>query len=459
MSLDVPHALRSGLYWIQVNWRLALVIFSVLGFIIVNAPFDGPAEPVYKVIMDAGSTGTRAHVFKFNSPKFSFRSSEITEADLDLISIPLSVKIKGGLSDFSADPKLARPGLENLVSQAKAVVPRHLWPSTEVILMATAGLRLINPKQAEALLAEARSVLKKSGFKVGTVDVIDGKLEAKLMYTMTHFVLGSTGRMAIVDLGGGSVQLAYKATSDLADLNPSVAAEIASYLEKSKRSTLYLHSWLGFGLVAFRLKALEMVAAGQPHPCVPEWTPEGTEYKYGDKRASVVPRAVKSGVSPVDACLDLVRSALSSSDSSGQCRAITLAMRDASTAQCGLNGSWLGPSDPNSISEWRLFSYIFDLAAEEGMIKMGASDALLTATDFKRAAKAHCEASTNKHADKIEWWKCVDLVYVSALLTDGFKLEADFPLRVTKHLSYKGEIELEAAWPLGAAIAAIQNDL
>ena len=454
MGVDVAYAVRSGLHWIQTNWRVSLLVAFLVGFIVVNAPFGSAPDPVYKVVMDAGSTGTRAHVFQFKSPKVSLR----TEADLELIAIPMSVKIKGGLSDYALDPKKARPGLDDLVRQAKRVVPEHLWASTEVILMATAGLRLLSPSQADALLAEAKSVLNQSGFRVGTVDVIDGKLEAKLMYTMTHFVTNSgTKRMAIVDLGGGSVQLAYKAGSDIADLNPAVASEVASYLERSKKSTLYLHSWLGYGLVAFRLKALEMVAAGQPHPCVPEWTPAGTEYKYGEKRAQVVPRRPTGG-SPVDACLDLIRSALEGQDP-GQCRTITLAIADKASTQCGLNGSWLGPNEPNSIAEWRLFSYIFDLASEEGLVKSGAADALLTANDFKRAAKSHCEASTNKHADKIEWWKCVDLVYVSALLTDGFKLEADFPLRVTKHLSYKGEIELEAAWPLGAAIAAIQNEL
>jgi hypothetical protein len=65
----------------------------------------------------------------------------------------------------------------------------------------------------------------------------------------------------------------------------------------------------------------------------------------------------------------------------------------------------------------------------------------------------------NTNSDELQWWKCIDLVYVSALLTDGFKLDPNFPLKVTKHLSYKGEIELEAAWPLGAAIAAIKSEL
>jgi hypothetical protein len=79
-----------------------------------------------------------------------------------------------------------------------------------------------------------------------------------------------------------------------------------------------------------------------------------------------------------------------------------------------------------------------------------------------KAAEEHCQAAQSppqKQVDKLEWWKCIDLMYVSALLTEGFKLDPNLDLKVTKHLTYKGEIELEAAWPLGAAIAAIKNEV
>lgn len=411
----------------------------------------------YKVIFDAGSTGTRVHVFQFNSPKFSLRTTEITESDLALISIPLFARVQGGLSEFAKNPKDCRQGLMDLVNKAKAAVPKSEWAKTEVVLMATAGLRLLHAQQADALLAEARDVLvKHSPFIVGTVDTIDGKTEAKLIYVMTHFVAAASDKqLAIVDLGGGSVQLAYKVREFE---NDSAKEEVAEYLEQTKRSTLYLNSWLGYGLVAFRMKALEMAGDGQPHPCVPEWTPAGVIYTYGEKSISVVPRQSGSASSPVDSCLALVRSALRESNPDAKCRTITTSLSQTAASQCGLNGTWLGPSEPNSIDEWRLFSYIFDLAAEEGLVPEGESEATLSASDFLKAARVHCERSEKIH-ERIEWWKCVDLVYVSALLVDGFRLEPQFPLRVTKRLVYKGGIELEAAWPLGAAIAAIKNEL
>jgi len=88
------------------------------------------------------------------------------------------------------------------------------------------------------------------------------------------------------------------------------------------------------------------------------------------------------------------------------------------------------------------------------MVREGDREVVLTGNDFLNSAKNHCSKSA-----AIEWWKCIDLIYVSALITNGFKLDPDFPLKVTKRLVYDNRIELEAAWPLGAAIAAIRGDL
>jgi apyrase len=458
--MDIKYYSRWFIHELQKSWKLSLIIIA--GFVLIFFAFASSTAnlSVYKIVVDAGSTGTRVHVFHFQSPKFTLRNYEVTEADLDLIEIPLFTKVPGGLSSYAENPKACRAGLLDLMQKAREVVPKKLWSETEVLLMATAGLRLLREDQAEALLAEARSALSESGFKLGIVETIDGKLEAKFMFMMTHFVSNQDDRkkMAIVDLGGGSVQLAYKATADFADLNPSISKEVETYLDRSKRSTLYVHSWLGYGLVAFRLKALELIETGKPHPCVPKWTPSGTSYKYGEKEVPVVAGSVKEGI--VDACLDLIRTAINTRDNEDQCKLISFAVdNDAPATQCGLTGSWLGPSDPNNITDWRLFSYIFDLAVSEGLVKDGAAEAYISANDFLKAAGPQCEAINSPNKDDVKWWRCVDLVYISALLTDGFKLNPDMALRVTKHFSYKGEIELEAAWPLGAAIAAIKGEL
>jgi apyrase len=461
--LDVSYYMRLLIHEGRVHWKA--VFFTVILFVLIILKIHWwlleDAAAVYKVVFDAGSTGTRVHVFKFSSlPKVSSlrieKNADISEDDIQLISIPLFTKVKGGISEYAANPMGARPGLEELIFMAKDAIPRSKWEETETIFLATAGLRLLPASQAHALLAEVSTVLGNSGLKVGRVDTIDGRLEAKLMYIMTHFVTNPPTekvQMAIVDLGGGSVQLAYRAKA--VDLNSLLASskEVGEFLEKSwnNRSVLYLHSWLGYGLVAFRMKVLEAAGPG-PHPCVPDWTPAGTQYKYGDVIVDVV-----AGLTSIDSCISLVKTALNNKDD-GQCKVLVKKEFTKSPNQCGLNGTWLGPSEPRSIPEWRLFSYIFDLAQEEGMAEKGASEAFLSAQDFMKSANKHCRKGLGD-PERSKWWKCVDLIYVSVLLTEGFKLDPDFPLRVTKHLTYRGKIELEAAWPLGAAVASLRNEL
>ena len=463
--------MRLLIHYLRLNYRYVVGAIAVIFFLILLFNYNKPlfvtsligldSASVYKVIFDAGSTGTRVHVFEFKFTGFG--------SDLVLESIPLFAKVKGGLSDYAQNPSGCRAGLVDLIEQAKSVVPSHQWSETDVVLLATAGLRLLPQDQADKLLKEAKTVFENfSPFRVRSVDIIDGKVEAKLMYVMTHFVHNSDERVAIVDLGGGSVQLAYATSEDVRSTSNSPDSLV--YIDRSSPSSnLYLNSWLGYGLVAFRMKALETVAIGNPHPCVPEWTPAGTQFKYGTKMVPVVPRNGRT--SSVEECLELIVGALETDKDDGKCKLITtisskggefLGKRDkgsnGSFGQCGLGGSWLGPSEPNSIEEWKLFSYIFDLAQEEGLVGEDEFEAKLTASDFLRSAKNHCEKNSAKH-DEIEWWKCIDLMYVSALLTHGFRLEPDFPMKVTKRLVYDNRLELEAAWPLGAAVAAIKNEL
>jgi apyrase len=51
---------------------------------------------------------------------------------------------------------------------------------------------------------------------------------------------------------------------------------------------------------------------------------------------------------------------------------------------------------------------------------------------------------------------CLDLSFQFALLTHGFKVEAASPVTLVKRVKYQGQ-EIEAAWPLGAAINLLSS--
>lgn len=83
---------------------------------------------------------------------------------LDL-GLTASMKVSPGLSSYAADPENAGQSLVELLEFAKERVPGELWEDTEVRLMATAGLRLLDVAVVERMLESCRKVLWSSGFQ------------------------------------------------------------------------------------------------------------------------------------------------------------------------------------------------------------------------------------------------------------------------------------------------------
>lgn len=83
-----------------------------------------------------------------------------------------------GLSSFVDEPSKAGESLGKLIGFAKQNVGHNWVRSTEIRLMATAGLRMIDEEVREEILKSCRSVLRDSGFKFQDdwVSVIPGIL-------------------------------------------------------------------------------------------------------------------------------------------------------------------------------------------------------------------------------------------------------------------------------------------
>lgn len=78
-----------------------------------NAPIvSGPVR--YAVVMDAGSTGSRVHVFKFAAPN---------GGDLVLISDQFQ-QLQPGLSAYAEQPQKAAESLQPLIDLALSTVPK-----------------------------------------------------------------------------------------------------------------------------------------------------------------------------------------------------------------------------------------------------------------------------------------------------------------------------------------------
>lgn len=137
-----------------------------------------PGRPLiqYVVMLDAGSSGSRIHAYRFNyckaTPELEHELFERNEV--------------AGLSKYADDPEGAAKSLDNLLQAALNEIPEFLHKSTPISLKATAGLRLLGDGKAEQILAAVRTRLEtKYPFpiiKEGGVEVMSGDNEGMSIF-------------------------------------------------------------------------------------------------------------------------------------------------------------------------------------------------------------------------------------------------------------------------------------
>ena len=187
----------------------------------------------YGIVFDAGSSGTRIHVYTWRTggggPKDAF----------DLVSDEL-LKIKPGLSAYKDRPSEAGASLEPLLAFARSKIPAELIASTPMFLMATAGLRLVGEATKDAILASVCGYLGSTGFlfRCEWATLLDGRDEGLYGWVTVNYLLdalypGGAQPAGTIDLGGGSVQIVFPTPA----VAPSSApAELSQRLDFGGRS-------------------------------------------------------------------------------------------------------------------------------------------------------------------------------------------------------------------------------
>ncbi|PVF97200.1 hypothetical protein CPB86DRAFT_735439 [Serendipita vermifera] len=235
---------------------------------------NGKTKPLvqWALMIDAGSTGSRVHVYKFNncqsSPTFEYEVFKQT---------------RPGLSKFAKDPESAAKSLDSLMQEAERVVPQTLWKCTPVAVKATAGLRLLGHSESEAILEAVKHRLEtKYHFAVVQNDgvvIMDGKDEGVYAWITANYLLNtlplqppktSADRLsnvpyAVLDLGGASTQIVFKPSFDIDgdgvdDMQGLEEGEHKYDLHFAGQThELYQHSYLGYGLMRARASVHRLV--------------------------------------------------------------------------------------------------------------------------------------------------------------------------------------------------------
>jgi len=283
-----------------------------------------------------------------------------------------------------------------------------------------------------------------------SVSVLDGAAEGAFQWLTLNYLLGKLGggvgaTVAVVDLGGGSVQLAHALPPAAAAAAPEGYVSVLS--GGGRAHHVYVHSYLGYGLMAARAAVLKQEGGSNVygHPCLSD----AVTYAYAGETVTASPASTASSA---PACRAAAVGALRKNASCAP----------APAEQCSFAGAWGGGGGPGAAS-FLASSYFWDRARQAGLVGAAATSASVRPAAFLAAATRACAAPAGELAAAFPdaptgapdaQLFCLDVSYCHALLTAGFGLAEEAEVTLVKQVEYKGAA-IEAAWPLGAAVNAL----
>ncbi|SCV02016.1 LANO_0F14686g1_1 [Lachancea nothofagi CBS 11611] len=215
-----------------------------------NAPCDKPHQ--YVIMVDAGSTGSRIHIYEF----------DVCTQPASLLHETFKM-LKPGLSHFDTDAKAAALSLDELLDKALEVIPKERQGCSPVAVKATAGLRMLGEAKSDKILQAVQTHLETDyPFPVVAKDgvvLMSGEEEGVYAWITANFLLGNIGAgsklptAATFDLGGGSTQIVFEPSYPPNEM--MLDGEYKYPLSFADHDyTLYQFSHLGYGLMEGRNK-------------------------------------------------------------------------------------------------------------------------------------------------------------------------------------------------------------
>jgi len=233
----------------SVYLSLCVLVFAAAIPCCSSAPAP-PASTKYAVIVDAGSSGSRIYVYQYDSTQ-SVPNLEQVKAN----GKSWKYKKEPGISTLAGKLGEVEGYIQDLISHLKtglpeSVFPRATWSQTPFMWFATAGMRLLETKDADDLTNKIRAVAKEKAvvpfkFENGWARTLSGEEEGafawiSLNYRNGLFTNGDVEEHGVVEVGGASAQMTFMAKGNILSNKFVVIIDRKVY-------PLYTHSFLYFG--------------------------------------------------------------------------------------------------------------------------------------------------------------------------------------------------------------------
>ncbi|ANB13165.1 Gda1p [Sugiyamaella lignohabitans] len=429
--------------------------------------YDGK-KPItqYAVVIDAGSSGSRVHVYKFNN---CLATPRLLGEEFKMM--------QPGLSSFENDPEAAAKSLDELLAVAVEHVPKDVQGCTPIVVKATAGLRMIGVEAADKILAAVRTRLETQyPFAVvpgNGISIMDGSDEGVYAWVTANYLLGNIGSAektptaAVFDLGGGSTQIVFEPHFSSPDKKLAPGDHKFDLDFGGRQFSLYQQSHLKYGLNVARglidalvvsnyLKSHEITESTQiVNPCMPP----GSQLLNHEVK---VEKSSDEGTTPSvkTYTVDFIGP---KEHSEVQCRGLAEIIlnkqKKCELEPCSFNGVHQ-PSIVDSFlreSDIFIFSYFYDLTYPLGMPSSFTIDELKDLTSkVCRGKEAHDSFAAIDGAveelNKNPQW-CQELNFIVALLHTGYDIPGHREVKIAKKIK-----DNELGWCLGASLPLLDKE-
>lgn len=432
-------------------------------------------ERNFVVMIDAGSTGSRVHVYEFNT----------CQSPPVLINEVFEMK-KPGLSSFDTDTVGAAKSLDDLLNVAINTVPKDKQLCTPVAVKATAGLRLLGEEKSGNILKEVRHHLQQD-YPFAVVDgdgvsIMEGKDEGVYAWITTNYLLGNIGSAekvptaAVFDLGGGSTQIVFE--PEFGENEVMLDGDHKYKLSFGNRDfVLYQYSHLGYGLMEGRNKINGLVIQSElnknnkqlvsskkssksdfsedakaevtlNNPCIPPGvTAENVIVQYKEDEAYLVNMKGPNEETSLNA--------------GAQCRFLAEKVlnkeSECNEKPCSFNGIYQ-PSLSKTITEANdmyVFSYFYDRTNPLGF------PTSFSVKELMDLAKTVCggdefwsqvllDDGVKQLNEEPQW--CMDLSFIAGMLHTGYDIPLSRELKTAKTIN-----DNELGWCLGASLPLLDK--